>query len=151
MPQPVYTREDYFYSIISGRLYVRGKRVHGSSWGNGYLAYSYQGKPYAAHRLAWFLVTGEWPFADIDHIDRNRRNNGFHNLREADDKTNPQNRGPNCTNHLNVKGVRRLPSGSYDARITKDYKTVSLGAYPTIEQAAAARRSAEKELFSHAV
>ena len=31
-------------------------------------------KQYAAHRLAWFYVHGEWPFACIDHIDGNPLN-----------------------------------------------------------------------------
>jgi hypothetical protein len=151
MPQPTYTHEDYYFSIISSRLYVREKRVKGSRWnGEKYWSYSYCGKTYAAHRLIWFLVTGRWPKYDIDHIDRNGNNNGFHNLREATRRQNCQNQIVRKNNKLKVKGVRQLPSGSYEVRIMLRGVSFHLGTYKTIEEATKARKRGEQELHTHA-
>lgn len=50
------------------------------------------GTRYKAHRLAWFYVTGEWPYDVIDHVDGNPLNNRWSNLRSVDRSINSQNR-----------------------------------------------------------
>lgn len=44
-----------------------------------------------AHRAAWAYVTGSWPKNVIDHIDGNRLNNKFSNLRDVSQHENMQN------------------------------------------------------------
>jgi|SRR5215469_163493 len=145
-----YVEEDYYYSVVSDRLYACGRRVHTQKFGSGgYRGYLFCGKVYAAHRLIWYLVTGAWPEHDIDHINRNRSDNRWLNFREADDKTQPQNRGANKNNKLRIKGIRKN-HGKYEARITKEYKTISLGLFDTLEEAIDARKKAEQEYFTHA-
>ena len=47
----------------------------------------------AAHRIAWLLVTKKDPYPyEIDHKDRNKGNNAFHNLRPATIQQNSSNR-----------------------------------------------------------
>jgi hypothetical protein len=58
----------------------------------GYIIVLFKGKPYKAHRLAWFLTHGVWPSQMIDHIDGNTSNNALSNLRDVDNKTNQCNR-----------------------------------------------------------
>lgn len=47
---------------------------------------------YAAHRLAFLYVFGEWPAVGIDHKDGNKSNNKIDNLRLATQAENLQNR-----------------------------------------------------------
>lgn len=82
------------------------RRCAGGKWGQipagatvgtvddmGYLRITLgRGRRYRAHRLAWFYVTGDWPKQDIDHIDGNRLNNAFCNLRDVPRHINTQNR-----------------------------------------------------------
>ena len=41
----------------------------------GYIRIGINKKYYAAHRLIWLYMTGEWPKEEIDHMDMNRSNN----------------------------------------------------------------------------
>lgn len=58
----------------------------------GYIIVLFKGKPYKAHRLAWFLMNGEWPIQMIDHIDGNTSNNAWSNLRDVSNQVNQCNR-----------------------------------------------------------
>jgi hypothetical protein len=46
---------------------------------------------YFCHRLAWLYCTGRWPKNELDHIDNNRGNDRFVNLREATSQQNKRN------------------------------------------------------------
>jgi hypothetical protein len=99
-----------------------------------------------AHRLAWLLMHGTDAGArDIDHIDRNGMNNRISNLRLA---TRGQNNVNSCLrkdNTTGVKGVHPNRKG-YMARVYLSGKLLHLGTFPTIEEAAEARRKAVIEL-----
>jgi len=69
--------------------------------GKGYRVLSILGKRYLAHRLAWLYVKGEWPNV-IDHINGDRLDNRFANLRNV---TNQQ-------NHMNCKMAVNNTSGA---------------------------------------
>jgi len=45
-----------------------------------------------AHRVAWALVAGRWPVLEIDHINRNKSDNRFRNLRQVTHQENSRNR-----------------------------------------------------------
>lgn len=59
---------------------------------DGYIAVSFEGSKYFAHRLAFVLKTGLWPAKYVDHIDRCRGNNAWINLRDVSAKVNAQNK-----------------------------------------------------------
>ena len=83
----------------------------------------------------------------IDHINRNKLNNRKCNLRGASHQENCFNKTHQKNNKLNCKGVRKVPSGRYNAYIGIDKKQISLGTYDTLEQAKEARKKAEEKYF----
>lgn len=58
----------------------------------GYLVIKLNYRPVLAHRLAWFLVYGEWPKEGIDHINGERDDNRIANLRSVPHTINMQNK-----------------------------------------------------------
>lgn len=88
-----------FMWMVSERGVSIGK-LAGCVSSAGYLVIRLDRKPYRAHRLAWFLVHGEWPQGEIDHIDGDRLNNRLNNLRVVDRAGNSQNRRNAPANNL---------------------------------------------------
>jgi hypothetical protein len=135
-----------FHNRVSRGPNLAGE-IAGSPGGNkdrGYPHWSIviNGKRYFAHRLAWFYVYGEW-HKEIDHIDRNGRNNAILNLR-------PCTRGQNNINtqrslvpisgfrgvcfHPNV-GNGKFRNKQFQAVIHVNKKRISLGYFYTAEEA----------------
>lgn len=125
----------------------------GSSAGgrkDGYVMIGMFGRQHRAHHLAWLIMTGEWPPAglDIDHIDRDRSNNAWLNLRLATRTENNMNSGLRSDNKSGHKGVSwDRKAQKWTVRITVQRKIHFLGDYQNISQAIAARRDAEHRLF----
>lgn len=71
----------------------------------GYIRIKLFGKRHAAHRLAWLWMNGEMPTLDIDHIDLNKSDNSWSNLRQATRAENTANRPPANNNTTGLKGV----------------------------------------------
>ena len=101
---------------------------------------------YRMSRLAWLYVTGEWPAAEIDHIDGVRANNRWSNLREA---TPSQNRWNGKTPKHNTSGFKGVSwhrhRGKWVANINAHRKRQFLGEFDTPWQAYQAylKRAAE--------
>jgi hypothetical protein len=71
----------------------------------GYWIIRIDKKNYRAHRLAWLYMNGNFPNKYIDHIDNNKINNIYRNLREANDVENGRNKGLQLNNSTGYKGV----------------------------------------------
>lgn len=111
---------------IGNRAGVRCRR-------DGYRIIGIDGKTYVTSRLAWLWMTGEWP-KFVDHINCNRDDDRWSNLREASRTENQCNRGRQSNNRSGFKGVH-AHQGRWRARICKEQKSVSLGVYDTPEEA----------------
>src|SRR5215475_5659246 len=79
--------------------------VAGSLDNNGYVVIRIDRRIYKSHRLAWLLMTGEWPKHTIDHINNAPADNRWENLREATYSQNNANRGLTTRNKSGLKGV----------------------------------------------
>ena len=100
------------------------------------------------HRIAWAYMTGAWPDKSIDHIDGNRSNNRWANLRLCDQSQNNANSRIPKTNTSGYKGVtwdkkRRL----WRAGAKHKQKFIFIGHYANKEDAHAAYCAKAKELF----
>ncbi len=103
----------------------------------GYTLIRLQGKKVKAHRLAWLFVYGSMPSLDIDHINGNPFDNRISNLRLATNPQNQANRRRNAGKETS-KGVRRIPSGRYQARIRVSGIAINIGTFDTEELASQA-------------
>ncbi len=83
---------------------IAGQQAGGVN-NQGYWTISVDNKRYLAHRLAWLYMTGSWPELLIDHINGNRIDNRFCNLREANKSENGCNKGPRSDNKSGIKNV----------------------------------------------
>lgn len=83
----------------------RGLVAGSVSQTNGYRYIRIDYTHHPAHGLAWLYMTGIWPVADIDHINGDRADNRWCNLREATRSQNNANARARATNTSGFKGV----------------------------------------------
>lgn len=126
---------------------VRVGSTTGSTHLQGYVSTRLNGTSYLTHRLVWLWLHGEDPKNfQVDHIDGNRLNNTWGNLRLATASQNAFNSKTRKHNTSQVKGVRLMPNGRFQARIRKAGVTHHLGTFATAEQAALAYEKAAMQL-----
>lgn len=103
------------------------------------------GKKLYLHRIIYVIYHGPIPEGcEVDHADRNRKNNMPDNLRAVTHGANIVNSGRK--DRSGYRGVRNM-EGRWQARITREGKTHYLGCYDTKEEAFAERQKAEKEHY----
>jgi hypothetical protein len=86
----------YTYDRESGQ--IRNIRLNKVSLGvytsNGYrrlqVSVNYKRKKLRMHHVIWFFEYGQWPKSQLDHIDGNKVNNHYSNLRECSARENAQ-------------------------------------------------------------
>jgi len=134
--------------IASPGNQVKSQTVAGC-YSGGYLSITYKHKIYKGHRLFWYLQTKEDPgHLTVDHIDQNKANNKFCNLRLATQTQQKQNIIIHKNNTTGVRGIRwREHLQRYEARIALDGKRIQLGSFKTFNEAVAARQAKELELY----
>ena len=112
----------------------------------GYVKIKINRKQYSAHRLAFLYMEGRWPDSFMDHINGNRSDNRWENLREANIVQNSHNRKVRSNSKLGIKGVNfRLNKNRYQATIVVEGRKIRLGYYATPEEAHAAYCQAAQE------
>ncbi len=97
----------------------------------------------AAHRIAWALMNGEWPTRLIDHINGDKHDNRWANLRLASPSQNMHSRSGRA-NKTGYRGV--FPNGNgFASKIMVNRKIIQFPTRATAAEAyadycAAARR-----------
>lgn len=115
--------------------------------GSRYVLIQVDGRPYLAHRLAWFYVHGVWP-NKIDHKNRIRWNNWIDNLRDTNLVVNQHNRwGAQRSSRIGLQGVKKNGPG-WSARIKVMGRCRHLGTFKSPELAHAVYLDAKKTLHA---
>jgi len=124
-------------------------KIAGAPDEHGYIRVGINRKVYQAHILVWIWFHNCIPSHYVDHIDRNPSNNAIKNLRAADNYQSARNRGGWRAKRSGLpKGVfQQKGSKRFYARIHCPAGLLYLGAFGTIEDAAAAYADAVKKHF----
>lgn len=127
-----------------------GSKALTATHGSGYRHGTINNRRYLAHRVIWSIVYGEWPTEDIDHINGNRADNRIENLRAVSRAENLRNMKLYNNNTTGVMGVYwHKNTGKWRSLIKVNGKSIHLGLFESIEDAAAARAEAEKKYDFH--
>jgi hypothetical protein len=150
-------KELLYYNEQTGQLIwkstfknrIAGK-IAGTICRDGYRNVRLDKENYKAHRLVWFYKTGVWPKEDLDHINRNRDDNRFSNLREATRSENCINKGARKDNlSSGIKNVSwNKQRSKWHVAIQKDGKKTFLGLYDSLDEAKKVAESGRKTLHN---
>lgn len=116
-----------------------GKMAFTAKNSMGYHHGSFRGRFLLAHRVAWVIKTGEWPEAEIDHIDRDQSNNAFRNLRSCSRSGNCMNRASKAGESGLVGVSRQKGRKKWLATCQVNGKKHYLGSFFSAAEAAAVR------------
>ena len=131
-------------------LQSKGRKKAGMPAGSlrrdGYVYAMFDGYRAMAHQFAWLYVNGEWPTQEIDHMDGNKANNAFANLRQVSRRANTENkRTAKRTSTTGLLGVVRHRD-KFVAKIVHAGKRKHLGVFETPEAAHEAYVQAKRRL-----
>lgn len=96
-----------------------------------------EGAILSLHHVVMYCATGEFssPERPIDHINRNKLDNTYANLRWSTRSSNMSNR-ESRNKASGLKGVHRTASGKWQAMIWHEGKNMGLGSFDTCREAA---------------
>jgi hypothetical protein len=135
---------------VSNNLSVKVGDVAGSVDKRGYLRIGIDGKTYRAHRLAFLYMTGEFPLSGTDHINHDKLDNRFINLRVASQQDNGRNRSINTNNKSGFTGVCWYKhTNKWRTQININGKKKHLGYFKDLAEAINARKNANVENGFH--
>lgn len=101
----------------------------------GYRVIKIGEKAYKAHRIAFLWMTGQFPLDQVDHINGDKSDNRWCNLREASNGENQRN--------VSRRGVS-LHHGKWRVSIQVDGERITVGRYDSEVEAMAAYASAKR-------
>lgn len=131
-----YDPETGVFRRLKGREQDLKRANVGSINRYGYRLIKLNGETFSASWLAWFFVTGDWPKQQIDHINGDRADDRFKNLREATLQENLRNRGSHKRNTSGFKGVCwNKQARKWQASIGVNGRLKHLGLHDSAEKA----------------
>lgn len=149
----VHIRRNWKYDPESGIVTNRRKRAVGTQRKDGALHCTVilpcGTTAVLMHRVAWFIQTGTWPIAGLDHRDGVKSHNWWTNLRPATQSQNRQNLAER-TAKGRLRGTTFRPAhGDWRAQIRPPGGTTQhIGVYPTEEAAHEAYCAAKRKLHT---
>jgi hypothetical protein len=147
--------ELFNYDPDTGKLFWKIQPSHAVKHGEeagslssvGYIDVRFKGRLYKAHRIIWDMMNPDdklTPSDEIDHINHIRTDNRINNLSKVRHRDNAKNQSMRLDNNSGVTGVHYdRQNRKWRARIKASGRTICLGRYDTLEEAALARRQAE--------
>jgi hypothetical protein len=127
---------------------VKAGDIAGTPDWKGYIRIRIGATKYQAHRLAWLFMTGDDPGAlTIDHINGDKGDNRFDNLRLATNSENQRNKGRYACKSSGFKGVYwHKTKGRFYAAIRADGRLHHLGYFDSEDDARKAYAVAAERL-----
>ncbi len=114
-------------------------KVAGTLLSGGYIHIGLNNKQYLAHRLAVLYMTGKFPREVTDHINHNKRDNRWENIRTCTHVQNMQNTKITARNTSGYKGVSwHKSSKKWRACIRVNKKSIEIGYFDCKKEAAKA-------------
>ena len=138
----------FVYRANKGK--VRAGAIAGSfNKSLGYLVICIDYERHYLHRLAYLYMEGTYP-DQIDHINHNKIDNRWSNIRSVTHKENGRNVGLISTNTSGFCGVTwDKANKKWQAAITVLGKSIKIGRFADIEDAIINRKNAEKKYGFH--
>lgn len=143
-----YDPDTGLFTWAKSRPGCRVGAVVGTRHKEGYWQVRLDRRLYLTHRLAFLYMLGRLPAQHVDHINRDRGDCRWCNLREATNSENAQNQQATqrktSSGLLGVSWHKRI--GKWVAQITANKQHINLGCFDTPEAAHAAYITAKAEL-----
>jgi len=135
----------YNFTTRSGKANEDATSNHSS----GYRTIRVGSIDYLAHRCAFLYMENYLP-DQVDHIDHDKSNNSWNNLRPVSPRENSMNCTKSVNNSTGITGVAlHVPTGKYRAYINDKGKQIHLGLYPTLQEAQEVREKANVRFKYH--
>lgn len=128
---------------VSRQRIKKGSIAGSLNKSTGYWIICIDNKRYKAHRLVFLYIDGYLPENGIDHIDRNKINNRYNNLREASKTCNSRNCNISKINKSGITGVSWYKRSNKWRSEINIPKKIRLGYFDNIIDAVRARWEAE--------
>lgn len=154
-----YLRQRFDYDPLTGHVYWREQEgpqhrrwnvryagtIAGASDRYGYVNIKIDERSIGAHRIIMAMQNGWWPEV-VDHINGKPWDNRLENLRAVTHAINQKNQKRHKSNKSGITGVCWTRAREqWMASIKVNGRSLHLGFYDDINEAAAARKAAEKE------
>jgi hypothetical protein len=137
-----YNPETGVFTWLESRGSVKKGSIASTRY-NNYLGMGVDGTTHYAHRLAFLYMEGAFPEFEADHINSDKIDNRWSNLRKATRSQNMRNVGVKKRSTSCIKGVRFIKKrNKWSARIRHHGKQHWLGVFDTAEHASEAYKNA---------
>jgi len=158
-----YVRDHYNYDPVTGIVTYRKNRKFvligsevgtrasaGMNGNNQYIRTKCKGKVYRLHNIIFLYVEGRLPEGQIDHIDGDKLNNRWDNLREVTQSENSRNRPYSQIGISGVPGVSwNSAREEWKVSVNGNGRRIHLGYFDDFDKACEIREDAEIEHSYH--
>ena len=135
---------------VSNNNRIKVGDVAGSVRKDGYIHIRINRRYYLSHRLAFLWVTGVFPPEQVDHINHQKDDNRWVNLRVASHQENGRNRSMSIRNKSGFTGVSwHKHANKWVSRIIINGKDEHLGLFKDLDEAINARKRANVKHSFH--